>query len=159
MSYWRYFLSVLKHKRLVLKECWREGLYWQGVTHDLSKFLPDEFFASALFFEHTELTDEQREKARRGLLKHYHRNPHHPEHWLLKPDKALPMPRRFLLELLCDWRAFSPGDPAAVRAWYLKNKDGFVLHPKTRAELEAFLEVRSSAVKRYQGEKSDKATK
>ena len=138
--YGRYFLSILRHKRRVLLECWRERLYWQGVTHDLSKFLPDEFFSSALFFEDADLTEAQREKAQVGLIRHYHRNPHHPEHWLLKPDKALPMPRRYLLELLCDWRAFGPDDES-VRAWYLKNKDGFVFHPDTRAELEALLQV------------------
>lgn len=139
VRYWRYFLSILKHKRRVLKACWQEGLYWQGVTHDLSKFLPDEFFSSILFFEGAELTDAQRDRAQRGLLKHYHRNPHHPEHWLLKPGKALPLPRRYLLELLCDWRAFSTDDEA-VRAWYSENKDGFTFHPDTRADLETLLD-------------------
>ena len=141
MRYRRYFLYILKHKHLVLLECWKLGLYWQGVTHDLSKFLPDEFFSSMLFFEGADLTDAQAEKTQRGLLKHYHRNPHHPEHWLLKPGRVLPMPRRYLLELLCDWRAFSPGDPKSVKTWYLKNKDAFVFHPETRAELETLLEL------------------
>ena len=141
MRYWRYFLSILKHKRRVLRECWHVGLYWQGVTHDLSKFLPDEFFTSVKFFENDSLIQEQRDRAQSGLLKHYHRNPHHPEHWLLKPGRALPMPRRFLLEMLCDWRAFSPDDPESVKTWYLKNKDEFVFHPDTRAELETLLEV------------------
>ncbi len=124
----------------MLKQCWLEGLYWQGLTHDLSKFLPDEFFGSALFFEGAGLTDEQRERAQVGLLKHYHRNPHHPEHWLLKPGRVLPMPRRYLLELLCDWRALAD-NPESVKAWYVQNRDEFVFHPETRAELETLLQV------------------
>lgn len=141
MSYKRYFVSILKHKHRVLRECWREGLYWQGLTHDLSKFLPDEFFTSALFFEGAGLTDEQRVRAQIGLLKHYHRNPHHPEYWLLKPTRALPMPRRFLLEMLCDWRAVGASDGESVKVWYLKNRDKLVFHPEKRAELETLLEL------------------
>ena len=50
------------------------------------------------------------------------------------------MPRRYLLELLCDWRALAD-NPESVETWYVQNRDGFVFHPETRAELETLLQV------------------
>ncbi|CRK82930.1 hypothetical protein BN000_02885 [Neobacillus massiliamazoniensis] len=35
---WRNLRYILDHKLNVLVECWIEGLYIQGITHDLSKF-------------------------------------------------------------------------------------------------------------------------
>jgi hypothetical protein len=43
-------LYILDHKVNVLIECWKEGLYIQGITHDLSKFSPKEFFSYAKKF-------------------------------------------------------------------------------------------------------------
>lgn len=139
--YWCYFLSLIKHKYHVLKECWKCGLYWQGITHDLSKFLPDEFEGSALFFSGKSLTDEEQECTQVALLKHYHRNAHHPEYWVLNPaeDKVLKMPRRYLLEMICDWQSFHLEDREAPKNWYLKTKESLMLHPETRCELESLL--------------------
>ncbi|MGM1021418.1 MAG: DUF5662 family protein [Bacillota bacterium] len=43
-SYWKYFLYVIDHKINVLVECWKEGLYFQGIVHNLSKFKPQRVF-------------------------------------------------------------------------------------------------------------------
>ena len=43
MKGWQHFCTVTRHRRLVRKNCFRVGLYWQGLTHDLSKFTPTEF--------------------------------------------------------------------------------------------------------------------
>lgn len=34
---------ILTHKYYVAKYCFQIGLYWQGITHDLSKFSFTEF--------------------------------------------------------------------------------------------------------------------
>jgi len=50
MVYIQYLDYLLRHKWYVTLECFREGLYWQGLTHDLSKFLPSEFIPYANYF-------------------------------------------------------------------------------------------------------------
>lgn len=48
--YFKYFLYICDHKKKVFLECWKRGLYFHAFTHDLSKFLPDEFFPYAKWF-------------------------------------------------------------------------------------------------------------
>ena len=43
MKVWQHFKTITKHRWLVLKGCFRVGLYAQGLTHDLSKYSPTEF--------------------------------------------------------------------------------------------------------------------
>ena len=37
MKVWQHFKTITRHKWLVFQGCARVGLYWQGITHDLSK--------------------------------------------------------------------------------------------------------------------------
>ena len=41
---WKHFKTITHHRRLVRRGCFRVGLYWQGLTHDLSKYSPIEFW-------------------------------------------------------------------------------------------------------------------
>ena len=43
MKAWHHFKTITHHKYLVLCGCFQVGLYWQGLTHDLSKYSPTEF--------------------------------------------------------------------------------------------------------------------
>ena len=47
MKYWQHFKTITYHRWLVLQGCFRVGLYWQGLTHDLSKYTPTEFLIGA----------------------------------------------------------------------------------------------------------------
>ena len=54
-KYLKYLSYVLRHKWFVMLACFKVKLFWQGITHDLSKFLPDEFISldeRYLEFEH-----------------------------------------------------------------------------------------------------------
>ena len=46
-----HFETITRHKLLVMKYCFECGLYRQGLTHDLSKYAPVEFFAGAKYFQ------------------------------------------------------------------------------------------------------------
>lgn len=35
-----HFKTITEHKLLVMKHCFRIGLYRQGLMHDLSKYMP-----------------------------------------------------------------------------------------------------------------------
>ena len=36
---WSHFCTITQHKLLVMRYCWRVGLYRQALAHDLSKYL------------------------------------------------------------------------------------------------------------------------
>ena len=98
MNHLAYLQDLLRHKWFILIEGRKLGLPWyQLIVHDLSKFLPDEWRAGVAF-RRTRRADAA------TLQKHYRRNRHHPQHWL-KNGYALPMPERFRLEMLADWRS------------------------------------------------------
>lgn len=141
-SYWKYLLYLLDHKMNVLVECWIEGLYIQGITHDLSKFSPKEFFPYARkFFSGRKLSEEEELRWRYAWLNHQHKNKHHWEYWVVDHNKklALPMPRKYLLEMVCDWRSFSRKWGRKVKPGTLDLIDKAILHPDTKKELEVIM--------------------
>jgi len=53
MRYLKYLKYLLRHKWFVMLECFKEGLFWLGLTHDLSKFSPkrDRFFETREWYK------------------------------------------------------------------------------------------------------------
>ena len=39
----KHFCTITRHRLLVCKHCFKLGLYWQGLTHDLSKYSPCQY--------------------------------------------------------------------------------------------------------------------
>lgn len=54
--------TILHHKRLVREGCFKAGIYWQGITHDLSKFSPTNFGSVQDIFRAIEVLIMHREK-------------------------------------------------------------------------------------------------
>lgn len=50
MIYLKYLRYLVLHKWYVMVECFSFGLYWRGLVHDMSKFLPSEFIPYARYF-------------------------------------------------------------------------------------------------------------
>ncbi|MCA1040044.1 DUF5662 family protein [Bacillus infantis] len=139
---WKNTLYILEHKLNVLIECWKEGLFLQGIIHDWSKFSPQEFlpYAKKFFYKgQKDSTDELKWKY--AWLHHQHKNKHHWEHWVVDPKnkQALPMPRKYLLEMVCDWRSFSRRWGRRVKASAMDLSGNIILHPDTKKELEVIL--------------------
>jgi hypothetical protein len=147
--YWRYFLYVINHKLNVLIECWEEGLYIQGLLHDISKFTPNEFIPYAQKFYSNKKDEITETKWKYAWLNHQHKNKHHWNYWIVNQEKreALPMPRKYLIEMWCDWRSFSRKWGRRVKEADLTEKmiksEGVILHPKTRQELEELISMRN----------------
>ena len=129
----KYLKYLIKHKYYVTVECFKRGLYWRGLTHDLSKFLPDEFIPYMNFFygKSKEFAQSQFDFA---WLKHQKRNPHHWQWWILKEDsgeyKIFEMSREYREEMLCDWHGAGKaimGKNSNTKEWYLKNKDKTII--------------------------------
>ena len=47
----KHFITITHHRHLVRKGCFKVGLYWQGLTHDLSKFSPTEFLMGIQYYQ------------------------------------------------------------------------------------------------------------
>jgi hypothetical protein len=127
----------------VFVECWKEGLYFQGITHDLSKFLPTEFLPYAKkFFSGKALSLEDELKWKYAWLHHQHKNKHHWEHWVVNPNakQALPMPQKYIIEMVCDWRSFSRKWGRKVKDSNLDLTDKILVHPDTKRELENIMQ-------------------
>lgn len=148
VNYARNFMYILQHKWYVLIECWKEGLYWQGIVHDMSKFSLAEFSAyTHNFFSSSIERAEKRQDIKKAFsyawLHHQHKNKHHWNHWVVNQYKkeAVPMPEKYILEMVCDWRAMSRIFGDTAQEFFKHNYTKMILHPETRMRIEQILFV------------------
>ncbi len=161
MNLWNNFIghlaTILHHKNLVRRYCFRAGMYRQGIMHDWSKYSPVEFIAGVKYYQDGKRSPNFGEKEQRGYssawLHHKGRNKHHFEYWIdfsMDPKEGLqgmPMPTRYVLEMFFDRIAASKNynrknyNDAFPLAYYNKNKDHYLLHPDARRLLEKLLNM------------------
>ena len=140
-----------KHKYYVMIECFKRGLFWQGIIHDLSKYSFIEFFTSARYFQ-GDKTPIGIEKAEKGYsvawLNHKAKNKHHWEYWTdFKNGKLLlcPIPNKYILEMACDMVGASKAylnssyDPKEPYQYFLDNKDNMLIRKEDKLKLEVLL--------------------
>ena len=113
MKAWRHFCTITKHRMLVAAGCFRIGLYWQGLTHDLSKYSPTEFRNGIRYYQGNR-SPNNAEREDKGYseawMHHKGRNRHHFEYWtdisaVSKQYEPMPIPRKYLAEMIMDRRA------------------------------------------------------
>lgn len=155
MKFLKYLRYVVLHKFFVLLECFNRGIFFRGVTHDFSKFLPGEFFPYANFFYgkkksirdetgYYKPTDTGDDAFDFAWLLHQKRNDHHWQWWILPEDdggeKVIQMSKGALLEMVSDWYGAgrAQGTPD-VKHWYRNNKEKMRLHSETRKTVESLL--------------------
>ena len=108
-----HFKAITEHRNLVCKYCFRLGLRWQGLTHDLSKYSPAEFWRGAKYYlGYRSPNDEERMETGVSMawLHHKGRNKHHFEYWIdycIAPDGKIyfggnKMPLKYVAEMFCD---------------------------------------------------------
>ena len=162
MSAWKHFKTVTHHRRLVRKGCFAVGLYWQGLTHDLSKFMPTEFRVGAKYYQGTR-SPNGAERLDKGYseawMHHKGRNRHHWEYWTdmsntTRHYESIPMPRKYLAEMVMDriaacktYRREAYTNSAALEYLQASWEHG-LMHPETMRQLEYLL-----TMLRDQGEK------
>ncbi len=154
MKYLKYLRYIIVHKWYVFIECWKFGIPWRGLLHDMSKFRPKEFFPYANFFYSPQLrrdptgyykpTDTGNAAFDLAWLLHQKINPHHWQWWILPEDnggmKVLEMPRQYILEMVADWTgAGRVQGTSGPLPWYRANKNKMLLHIKTRDAIECIL--------------------
>jgi len=169
MMHLKYLISQIRHKWFVFLECCKLGIPWLGIIHDVSKFLPSEWWGYARYFYgdypawaglgawgKSYYTGPTKESVTKGFdvawLHHQHRNRHHWQRWLLMLDSArsdgklipLSMPDRYRREMLADWRGAGRayGNPDTA-SWYLEHRGEIMLHPETERWINEQLGLKS----------------
>lgn len=70
----------------------------------------------------------------KGLLSHYHNNPHHPEYWVMVKDNSLtPMPMEpiYVCEMIIDWVANQMDDKMPPKKYWDHNRSQKLMHHDT----------------------------
>lgn len=118
-----------------------------GMAHDHSKSSPEEYDAYDKYFYGGNRSHAVVQNFRLAWLHHIHHNPHHWQHWVLINDEPgegmiiLDMPYNYILEMVCDWWAFSwnKGNLHEIFDWYDTHKEYMKLSDKTRKTVEDIL--------------------
>ena len=158
-----HFVTITKHRSLVIKHCKKAGIFWQGLRHDLSKYSPTEFLPGIKYYTGKRSPNEG-ERAEYGYslawIHHKGRNKHHFEYWvdinpLTKMYEPVPMPMRYLKEMFCDRVAASKiyqgknYNNSHPIEYFLRGNARKKMHPATADVLEEWLTILSE-----QGEKA-----
>ena len=152
-----HFRTITTHKIIVMKGCFRVGLYKQGILHDLSKYSPTEFWTGVKYYQGTRSPNAAEREAigySKAWLHHKGRNKHHFEYYVdfFPKDKDhpimfAPMQKQYVVEMFIDRVAackvynkdkFTVNDPLD---YYNLGDTGQFLHPYTKKLLEKLLHV------------------
>lgn len=161
--HWKYLRYLVSHKWYVAKECWKIGIYWHAISHDMSKFRPSEWGPYARYFygQWPPMVDAYRqcpgypykwtkegidEAFDQAWLLHQKRNKHHWQYYVLlgdsDPIKALRMPDSVVKQMACDWEGASKairGPDAKSRDYYGRVRDKTTLHAESRRLFEQLI--------------------
>lgn len=156
MHIWEHFKTITHHKLMVMKGCFSVGLYRQGLLHDLSKYMPSEFFVGARYYQGTQSPNNAERKDKgysSAWLHHKGRNKHHYEYWMDYSAHAgqgiIParMPEKYVVEMFIDRIAASKNyngenytDDMPLK-YYLSGNPGNFMHKETRRQLEKLLRM------------------
>lgn len=151
----KHFKTITTHRHQVCKWCFKMGIPWRGLMHDLSKYSKIEF---SIYEYYTDGKRSPHDEAREQLgyspswLHHYHHNKHHWEFWLDSKNGTsefipIKMPYKYVIEMFCDrvgacivyeGENFTQNSPLN---YYNKFCNKILLHEDTRALLEILLET------------------
>ena len=151
-----HFRTITQHKLLVMRECFKLGLYKQGLLHDLSKYTPTEFMIGVKYyrgFKSPNAVERDELGYSTAWLHHKGRNKHHYEYWTdVAPDRTagtvgVKMPMVYFAEMICDriaackiYQKEKYTDRSAYE-YYIRTKDIITIHPETKAYLEYVLKM------------------
>lgn len=165
MKAWNHFKTITYHKYLVMKGCFKVGLYMQGLLHDLSKYSPSEFLVGAKYYQgNRSPNNAEREDIgySSAWLHHKGRNKHHYEYWIDYSTRDIaggmapaPMPVKYVVEMLMDRIAASKVynkeryTDSSPWEYYAKGRERVPLHPRTKRLLEKLLRMLSERGETY----------
>ncbi|MBE6805102.1 MAG: catalase [Ruminococcaceae bacterium] len=153
----KHFCTITKHRHKVVAHCFKAGIGWQGLFHDLSKYTPAEFLAGAKYYQGNRSPNEKERELfgySSAWLHHKGRNRHHFEYWTdynpaTKQIRPVKMPTKYVIEMFCDRVAASKiyqGKKYTDKhplEYFLKGKPTRVIHTESSDLLEKLLTMLS----------------
>ena len=151
----KHFITITKHRHKVIEHCFKAGIGFQGLFHDLSKYSPTEFIPGAKYYLGTRSPNEgEREAIGYSLawMHHKGRNKHHFEYWVdVHPERKqyepVEMPIRYVTEMFCDRIAASKiyqgdkyTDESALN-YFIRGNARSKMHQNTADLLEGWLRM------------------
>ncbi len=151
---WGHFKTITKHRHMVMANCFRVGLYWQGLTHDLSKYSWTEFRAGIRYYQNGKRSPNAAEREACGYseawMHHKGRNKHHFEYWTdlnLQTNvyEPMPMPTRYVAEMVMDRIAACKNymgenyTDASALEYLDRARESRSIHPETLEKLRYLL--------------------
>lgn len=153
INFFKHFNTITKHRHQVIKHCFKAGIGFQGLFHDIAKYHPKEFFVGVKYFQGTRSPNEQ-ERDIKGYssawMHHKGVSKHHFEYWTdYSPieRKIIPVqiPINYVKEMFCDRVAaskiylkdkYNTSEP--FNYWLLGKSHRFI-HPETSRLIEQWL--------------------
>lgn len=108
--FWGHLRTITKHRHLVMRHCFKGGIPWRGLLHDLSKYSPQEFIPGVRFYtgDRSPTAGERKQYGySKAWMHHKGRNKHHYEYWSdfsleTHTNRPVKMPLVFVIEMFCD---------------------------------------------------------
>ena len=148
----KHLKTVHKHRKYVCKACFKMGLTWQGLVHDLSKYSPTEMLICKYYSGKRSPHQNAREVLgySPSWIHHYHTNKHHFQFWWDEDEegKIIPMkmPYNYVIESFCDMlgasKAYNPknwGPDLLLCYWDQKCKGKRIMHEKSANLVELLI--------------------
>ena len=142
---------------MVIYHCFKAGIGFQGLFHDLSKYSLTEFIPGAIYFQGTRSPNEgERETIgfSKAWMHHKGRNKHHFEYWTdydhnTKKMQGMPMPDKYIKEMFCDRVAASKiyqgsnySDDSSLKYFeWGRDRRATLIHEDTSRKLEFLLKM------------------
>lgn len=144
-KYFKHFCLITKHRHQVIKNAFHMGIFFHALKHDLSKYQPKEFIASAKCYQGNKspvfVTRELNDGYSFVAVHHTNKNRHHYEYWvdfyrgyaLLKA-----MPYKYAVEYVCDVLAASKTydkknfSGKVVYDYFMQREKYYLMHPATK---------------------------
>ena len=151
MKFFKHLGIVIRHRRAVMRLCFKCGLIWQGLTHDLSKFGFTEFWRGVKYYQGYRSPHAGEREVygySKAWLHHKGRNKHHFEYWsdFANGHKIyVKMPAKYFAEMFCDRIAATKVylkdqyNESAPLEYYFEKTDRESINSETSQELVRFL--------------------
>jgi hypothetical protein len=153
MNLFKHFNTITRHRHQVIKHCFKAGIGFQGLFHDLSKYSPTEFITGIKNYQGNRSPNEY-ERETKGYsyawLHHKGRNRHHFEYWtdynpIERRIQPIKMPLKYVAEMFCDRVAASKiykgkdyTDSSALE-YFINGKPNRFINTETSLFLEKLL--------------------
>ena len=157
MKIFKHFCTITRHRNCVIKHCFKAGILWRGLLHDLSKYNPIEFFTGVRYYLGNKSPNEA-ERTEKGYsaawMHHKGINKHHFEYWTdyqpaTRKVEPIKMPLKFVIEMFCDRVAASKiyqgkkYNDSHPLEYFMRGKPNRFIHKETSDFLEKLLTMLS----------------